>query len=504
MKSNKIFHIKNLFIYFSLLVSVGCKKPEYANTLHSTPDAIKKVTLANNITGHLQDDIGNPVKNVVVSDGFTCTITDDNGNYTLTRDSAAQFVYFSAPAEYNASVGSSGLREFYKKITAPLSDAVQADFTLIKKAKETKFKIIGISDPQVASTAELNRFKNETVDDIKTNMNGESLPYYTLVLGDVVADKQDLLVPIRQSLATISPSTFVVAGNHDLFKSATNQTKNGEIFSAVFGPLDYSFNVGDVHFICMNDIIFAADGSYSSGFTAKQLIWLQQDLSYVSKDKVIVMSYHRHTLNTGGTEMKNLLAGYKEVHIMAGHLHANANNINSANPLFYQHIHGAACGRWWSSTINADGTPNGYQVFEVENNAVKNWYYKSVRYPKDFQIRMYRGNSSFGGPNGTFSFNLTSSQIVANVWNMDSSWKVDVYENNVKTGTMERFTGIDAWATGYHNGVLTEKAFANPEHLYKYTLKDPGATVKIVATDRFGTQYTQTNFTTDLSTAASY
>jgi predicted phosphodiesterase len=497
--------MKKFLIYFLILfTSFGCS---VANIENTRPDAPLKKAIdqaQSSLYGLVTDENGNPIKSVVVSDGFTCVTTDAEGVYRMERDSAARYVFFSAPAEYNASVGESGLREFYKTINVASSVEMRADFKLIKKTKESNFKFIGIGDPQVASQTELGRFQNETINDIRTHFNNETLPYHVLVLGDVVADKKDLLIPIRQSLATVSPSIFAVAGNHDHFTSPTNPVKNGEVFSSVFGPLDYSFNIGDVHFICMDDIIFAADGSYSSGFSAKQLEWMRQDLSYVSKDKMIVISYHRHTLNTNGTEMRNLLKGYHEVHIMAGHTHSNINVISSTAPLTYQHIHGAACGRWWASTINADGTPNGYEVFEVENNTIKNWYYKSVRYAKEFQMRLYKGNSSFGGPNGTFSFDLSASEIVANVWNADKNWKVDVYEDGIKTGSMEAYNGIDAWATGYHNGVLTEKAFANTDHLYKYTLKNPNAVVKVVAKDRFGKEYTETKFTTDLSSAASY
>lgn len=497
--------MKNLFVYlFIALTFFQCRAERVDVSPNKPLTRAEIITGSENLYGLVEDEHANPLKGVVVSDGFSCVTTDSAGIYRLQRDSAATFVFLSIPAEYNVGIGQDGLREFYRKINVAPTEKMRADFKLTKKNKETKFKIIGIGDPQVANSTELARFQNETIKDIRAHFKDEVLPYYGLVLGDVVADKKELLQPIKDLLATICPSVFAVAGNHDHFSSATNPVRNGETFSAVYGPLNYSFNVGDVHFICLDDIIFAPDNSYSSGFSAEQLEWIKQDLSYVSKDKMLVVSYHRHTLNTNGQEFKNLLKGYHEVHIMAGHTHSNINSITTASPLNYMHVHGAACGRWWSSTINADGTPNGYKVFEVENNTMKNWYYKSVNYSKDFQIRLYKGNSEFGGTNGTFGFGFTSSEIVANVWNADKTWKIDVYEDNVKTGSMASFNGIDAWATGYHNGVLKEKAFANTDHLYKYTLKNPDAAIKVVATDRFGNVYSETKFTTDLSSASSY
>lgn len=48
-------------------------------------------------------------------------------------------------------------------------------------------------------------------------------------------------------------------------------------------------------------------------------------------------------------------------------------------------------------------------------------------------------------------------QIVANIWNADKDWKIEVYENGTKTGEMKPYesnaTKRDAWASGYHCGV---------------------------------------------------
>lgn len=496
--------MKILFIYFLVIISfIQCSRAHDNDAPVTNPSKTEIPQGSENLNGLVVDENNSPLKGIVVSDGFSCVTTDAQGIYRLQRNPDASYVFFSAPADYESGIEKNGSREFYKKITASPSEKMRVDFKLMKKNKATRFKVISIGDPQVANSAELARFQNETIKDIKTHFKDETLPYYALVLGDIVANNQDLLIPMKETLGTICPSVFSVAGNHDVFPTALNPLLTTKLFSSVFGPLDYSFNVGDVHFICMNNIIFTLD-SYTSGFSAQQIEWLRQDLSYVSKDKMIVISYHRHTIDSGGQEVTDLLKGYREVHIMAGHTHSNINNIASTSPLTYQHVVGAACGRWWSSTINADGTPNGYAVFEFENNTIKNWYYKSVGYPKDFQMRLYKGNSSFGGPNGTYTFGLTSSQIVANVWNADKNWKIDVYENGVKTGSMESFNGIDAWATGYHNGVQAEKALSPTSHIYKYTLKNPNATIKVIAKDPFGTEYMETKFTTDLSGASAY
>ena len=105
-----------------------------------------------------------------------------------------------------------------------------------------------------------------------------------------------------------------------------------------------------------------------------------------------------------------------------------------------------------------------------------------------------------------------ANQIVANIWNSDENWTVDVYENGIKTGQMSRFAAddYDVWACGYHAGVLGRTSYTKQtEHLYYYTLKDANAaTVEIRATDKFKNVYTQDTFTTnsqsDYPTVANY
>lgn len=43
---------------------------------------------------------GKGIEGVVVSDGYTCTLTDASGRYTLEADSLARTVSITVPAEY--------------------------------------------------------------------------------------------------------------------------------------------------------------------------------------------------------------------------------------------------------------------------------------------------------------------------------------------------------------------------------------------------------------------
>src|SRR5690606_30052347 len=146
---------------------------------------------------------------------------------------------------------------------------------------------------------------------------------------------------------------------------------------------------------------------------------------------------------------------FAEAHIMVGHTHNNHNYIHQVgSKKVYEHVHGTASGAWWNSTICADGTPNGYGVYEIAGNTMKNWIYKDTKYDDSYQMRAYDAEHVFG-PAGkrTYWFGHSTNLsltgdgwIVANVWNRDDDWTVSLYQDGVKVQDMERVSSRDVWA----------------------------------------------------------
>ena len=78
------------------------------------------------IYGVVTDNQGNRLQGIVVSDGYTCTATDENGVYQLTAGEFSYHVYLSIPAAYEVPV-SEGLPCFWQKLT---EGRKRYDFTL--------------------------------------------------------------------------------------------------------------------------------------------------------------------------------------------------------------------------------------------------------------------------------------------------------------------------------------------------------------------------------------
>ncbi len=522
--------------------------------LVTSPSAI---TANGFIYGYIKDSDGNALADVAVSDGFSVTKTNANGYYRLAPTSDTWYIYYSIPEYCEVPINGNGQPGFFKKYSASTK---RYDFTLTRLAggKETAFNLFCLADPQcryaIASgqkKKDSDRFSDECVPDVKAHAATKSTPCYGVTLGDIAYSEGGrntvAVMPVMRSAMAkdkIGMPVFQVMGNHDYTyfystkpisadeTSSTFDLKCQREFEKVFGPVNYSWNRGDVHIVCMRNIIFASttDASdYHLGFTDAQYEWLQQDLAYVSKSKMVILCVHIPINNSSNQNVQNVIAllkQFKTAHIMSGHTHYMRNEPTKSGGI-YEHVHAAVCGAWWWSKINGDGCPNGYAVYQIDGTAMTDWYYKGFNEgmnSRDYQIRLYRGNIKTGGSKEYFQYQHSSNVLLANVFNADSSWKIKVYENGTYTGDMTLITNKrynattlpkgssgttmvptdssqDFWAIGYHIGVVgrahSDSYMTNGFHMYKYTLKNASATVKVVATDRFGNEYTQSTITGD-------
>jgi hypothetical protein len=507
----KIFSIILMALTISVTPSFTSCNEDIANNL-VTDDADAPIdtlhpTDGNDLYGLLTDTNGKGVQGVVVTDGYKCTITDATGFYQMRRDTAAKFVSYSIPAIYKANSS-----KFYKVLS---TDTKRYDFTLEKNSTdENHFYLLVMADPQVRSKTSFSRFQNETMSYIRTFISQSNLPVVGLSMGDDVHEGHSEFEARMEAMmnGTTMP-VFSAVGNHDYFIQNGDSTKprSCAAYEKAFGPTNYSFNKGNVHFIALNNVSYSDGINYKGAFSDAQMAWMKQDLSYIPKNMMIVVYYHIPIRDDEGftnrETMLNLLADYPNKILMCGHTHYMRNYVTKAPIQIEERIHAAVCGAFWNSSINGDGTPNGYSVYEFKGNSIINNWYRSVEEPQDYQIRLLHGNDKFGGIYGSYTYGLTSNYIVANVWNWDYTWKVYCYEDGILSGEMTNsleYFKTDAWAQGYHIGVLQRaKTEFSPYtmHDFIYQLKNPNAKVKVVAVDRYGNTYSQDVFTTDFSEA---
>ena len=496
------------------------------------------------VSGTINYTDGTPAVGVSVSDGYSVVQTDENGKYTIAQPhNDAWYIYYSTPADCEVNINNYGQPCFFTKYS---EDVSTYDFTLTKLAggKESNFTLFCLADPQcmndehsMAYRGNVNgtRFVNESVADIVAHAKTKTAPCYGVTLGDIVysekdRDDSDFMDEMRGYMAKdkIGMPVFQTMGNHDYTyfysskpiaadeTSSTYNIKAQRAFEDVFGPINHSWNRGDAHIVCMRNMQWNSNTNakdYSSPiFTSEQVEWLRQDLSFVPTDKLVILCVHTPLLNKT-SDVISLLKPFAEAHIMSGHTHYMRNEPTRSGGI-YEHVHAAVSGQWWRSNINGDGCPNGYGVYDIVGNTIQNWYYKGVNEgmsDRDYQIRLYRGDLICGGYRRYYTLQHGNDVIIANVFNADSSWNIELYEDDVYSGKMEFipekkyvYTGStlvdtdscqDWWAIGYHIGILgcNNDYHTNCFHMYKYKLKNPDAKkIEVKATDRFGRTYTQT------------
>jgi hypothetical protein len=88
-------------------------------------------------------------------------------------------------------------------------------------------------------------------------------------------------------------------------------------------------------------------------------------------------------------------------------------------------------------------------------------------------------------------------ELYANVWNWDSTWKVEWHVDGTPKGALRRVDSFDPLAVALYMGDKLPKPrpFVEPrltEHMFRAIIPKGAKEIKIVATDRFGNKYQTT------------
>lgn len=444
------------------------------------------------ISGVISDTEKNGIPNVVVSDGYNITVSNDLGEYKLQGNDSAKFVFISVPSDYQIPhVGN--IPHFYKNIKG-YKENIVANFELQRLTKKDKHIVLTVmADPQSQIEEDMIRFTNEPFQDLEKlkSTYPKNVTFLGMTVGDNVWDAPFLYPDYVKAFQQLSFPYFQVIGNHDHDeKTIGNDYEASHNYENFLGPTYYSFNRGDCHFVALDNIIYNTRKKYEEKISQEQINWLKQDLSQISKDKLIIIGMHSPLYRRGKTRIMSevdkllpILDGY-EVVFLSGHTHRM--NFNQVSDKIVEYTFSPTMGNSWAGNINTNGCPNGYGVLEIKGNQLVNLYYKSTFQDKNYQMNVY--------PVGMVKEKEQS--VVAHIWNYNTNWKIDVYENGKRKGTMKQFTGYDPIAYNFFIG--PEKPTRKPKlepvrtySLFYYTPQKKGSVVKIVVTDEFGNKYTE-------------
>ncbi|MBR5925525.1 MAG: calcineurin-like phosphoesterase C-terminal domain-containing protein [Bacteroidales bacterium] len=523
-------------------------------TLDTAPD----VTEAGTVFGWVSCK-GKGVPGVVVSDGTICTQTNEEGVYSLSSDKANGYVFISTPSGYVApTVGV--LPTIHKLTKQAAGTPERIDFELVQDGDQTNHTMLVVGDMHLANRySDIAGFQRFTDDVTAYKAANAGKKVYALTLGDMTWDIywiprnesgnawgtgagvgfKEYLTLINQRVSGIP--IYHTIGNHDHSMFFAGDVETVKDYKQNIAPTYYSFNIGNVHYIVLDDILCTNTGntsdssygrSYNTTVTSAQLTWLERDLSYVSTSTPLVVATHAPlyredgvTRITNSSALIDILDNYPEVHLFSGHTHNMYNIDNRATNHIFEHNAGSICGSWWWTyhctksnskiIVSQDGTPAGYTVLDVADKSFS-WQYKPVGREITHQFRSYDRNeiaitkANFY-PNCTDSakdevvntaaenWNTASSanEVYLNIWNWDPSWTISVTEGGTplvptrvtRKDPLQTIAYIAIRANG--NNAVTFPA-TNSNHFWKVTASSPTSTLNITVTDGFGNVYNET------------
>lgn len=456
------------------------------------------IQLDMNLVGKVMDG-STPLEGVIVSDGFVTAITNADGIYQMKIRKQSKFVFVSVPA--NCEIPHDNyIPTFYKKLGVRIAgEVVRRDFDLKRSEKKDKFYLLALADVQIANSTDLTLLKGDIpqITSYVKTLTGK--PVYGISLGDLVWDNMPYYTNYTEEIRKIGVPIFQVIGNHDHNMGIiNNDEKSAKDYEDNFGPTYYSYNIGDCHFVVLDDVDYSGgpDKGYKGRITETQLEWLKEDLKYVSKDKLIILGTHiptkRRVSNTAvenNQALYDILEGYK-VRILSGHTHNNY--VTTITAEIEENTLGAVCGAFWTGDLCNDGSPRGYAVYEIDGNKISDWYYKGTHHDRDYQMKLY-------SPGNAVTVSRQDG-IIANIFSWHSNWTVTVSENGGAASILSpNIKEIDRDAYDYMDG--TDKpayrpTVADPEknndHMFYYKPSTNWTSVKIEATDPYGNTYTKT------------
>jgi hypothetical protein len=495
------------------------------------------------------DGVGVP--GVVVSDGFEVTVTNSNGIYYLPSQKKHGYVFISLPGNYEVTY-SNNSPQFFKRLTGG-TGVEQRDFSLIS-SNNNNHVVIAAADWHLANrNDDLLQFGNWILSDMNSLISSYSAAgkkVYVLTLGDMTWEvywhENNFSLP-NYLLQThrINAPVFNTMGNHDNDPYVANDWLAEGSYRQHVGPTYYSFNLGAVHYVVLDNIEYLNTGAsqgvigarnYNDVIVSSQLEWLKKDLATIQdKNTPLIIAMHIPLYRNPGldgagnqvnvinlansSQFLTALQDFTNVHILSGHTHINF-SVEHNNRLM-EHNTAAVSATWWWTGKNGysgnhickDGSPGGLGIWEIEGTDLK-WYYKSYGKPKNYQFRTYDLNqvhitaakyapnstdaalAPYAGPYATAN---TGNEVLINVWGYDPQWEVKVSESGTPL-TVTRVTALDPLhiisyeAKRLNAGAAPTSSFVtgNTSHMFKVTASGPTTTLEITVKDRFGNIYSET------------
>lgn len=312
--------------------------------------------------------------NVSVTDGKNVVKTDSNGVFKLKGWHKAKFVTVSIPSGY-------WTEDYYIPINR---DTKSYNFTLdVVEEDMTNHSFLQVTDTEIgeggADSGWINELKNTAKEQNSAFIVHTGDICYEAGLKQHIKDmnSENMGVPVRY-----------VIGNHDYI----NYGGYGEaLFEELYGPVWYSFEVGNIHYV----VTPIGKGDYRNRYSkAESYRWLANDLANTDPNKKVVIFNHDSCPDENGFVLKYGLnkLDMKEHGLLAwvfGHLHYNY--VNEVNGIL--NITSAP------PQAGIDSSIGGFRTISIEDNKISNSTFNYIYFDNGISEDGYKWQTKVSGRN---------------------------------------------------------------------------------------------------------
>ncbi len=450
--------------------------------------------------------VGKPLAGVVVTDGGHFAVTDSRGVFRLEVSAKADFVYIVTPAGYTAPF-ESGTPQFYLPVE---KSRKSYDFELLPMPEAgDDYVMITIADPQTQNQRHFDRFRQESIPDLQAlvaQYKAQGTNVAGICLGDICWDYESfgLYAEYKAQIATLGIPFYPVIGNHDHNLHVGDDHASAAQYRQEFGPNYYAFQLGKTTYIVLDNIIYHGNKQYEEEISDRQIQWVEDYLQYLPTGSDVVVAMHAPAQKAfqqispreSVLRLLDRMKGY-QVSFISGHTHRNFRQ--EVIPGVPEVNVASIGGTWWTADYCKDGSPCGYEVFEMKDGQ-RTWYYKSTGYPRDYQLKLFPRGTQAARPN----------TILAKVWDWDPTWSVRWSQDGVDQGPMTPIALKDPDYLDYVDRKYVKTGKALPDYkapvvspfFFSATPSPAAREVTVTVTDRFGRIYTQSLAVNDLDVEA--
>lgn len=515
-----------------ILAAFSCKGPEYSWQDELRPKA--GATVYGTVSCG-----GRPVAAAVVSDGVNTVVTGADGAYHLSSEKKNGYVFVSVPGGCRPGTAYGSTPRFWRSLKKDAGTPERQDFTLVEE-DQSQCRIIALADIQVYSDKSASLFESSFIKELNACVSASAVPVYGLTLGDMTWDwywyaKGFGIERYLERMDRLSGlPVYNTVGNHDhdmQYDSMTEFTTAGEDWTcmkkyrSLQGPTCFSYNIGKVHFISLDNVITTDTGGTSDkdsrgnmrGITQADMKWLKQDLSYLSSDTPVVVSVHiplfskygkplsgdRLSVNSEVEDIVAPFARFGKVLFVSGHTHIayNTADYDVDGVMVTEWNTGAVCGNFWHCAeaglnLCADGTPGGYRIITVRGSEIETMY-KAVGRNENYVFRTYdrnRMDMDAAALNGYTLGNIAGPDndnwVYIRIWDYKPSWKISVREY----GRELKVTKFESYDPLYMLMYSQNLAGTKPQktlNMFKVQASSKNSPLNVTVTDDYGHVFTE-------------